>query len=158
MTIDLEELLPCPFCGADAEQIDIEEGENAGGSCIACTRCMASSNVEFEFKENFVSNWNSRVDSDRIRALEAENARLREVTLEEAAQAVEGKCREIERKNCCGRGVRSSYGDYEECCGNYDLIITDVEATAAIRALKATPPGFHLVPVEPSDVGEHNAI
>lgn len=53
-------LLPCPFCGAAAERIDIEDGENAGGSCISCTVCQASSNVEFEFKENFVSNWNRR--------------------------------------------------------------------------------------------------
>lgn len=55
-----EELKPCPFCGGDAEIVNIEEGENAGGSCVCCTRCMASSNVEFEFKENFVSNWNRR--------------------------------------------------------------------------------------------------
>lgn len=55
-----EELLPCPFCGGTAEIIDIEEGENAGGSCVSCTRCLASSNVEFEFKENYVSNWNRR--------------------------------------------------------------------------------------------------
>lgn len=55
------ELLPCPFCGGEAERIDIEDGENAGGSCVHCTQCDACSNVEFEFKENFVSNWNRRV-------------------------------------------------------------------------------------------------
>lgn len=59
-SMDSGELLPCPFCGARAERIDIEDGENAGGSCIACTQCQASSNVEFEFKENFVNNWNRR--------------------------------------------------------------------------------------------------
>lgn len=60
-------LLPCPFCGAEAERVDIENGENAGGSCISCTGCQASSNVEFEFKENFVNNWNCRaVHSDDI--------------------------------------------------------------------------------------------
>ncbi|RWL14852.1 MAG: restriction alleviation protein, Lar family [Mesorhizobium sp.] len=53
-------LLPCPFCGGKAETVHIEEGENAGGSCVCCEQCMASSNVEFEFKENFVSNWNRR--------------------------------------------------------------------------------------------------
>lgn len=57
-------LLPCPFCGGDAERIDIEDGENAGGSCISCTVCQASSNIEFEFKENFVSNWNRRSPED----------------------------------------------------------------------------------------------
>lgn len=56
-----DELKACPFCGGDAERLDIEEGENAGGSCVSCTVCQASSNVEFGFKENFVSNWNRRV-------------------------------------------------------------------------------------------------
>ena len=54
------ELLPCPFCGGPAEIVEIDGGENAGGSCVACTRCFASSNIEFERKENFVSNWNRR--------------------------------------------------------------------------------------------------
>ncbi len=56
----MSELLPCPFCGGSAERIDIDDGENAGGSCISCTRCQASSNLEFGYKENFVSNWNRR--------------------------------------------------------------------------------------------------
>ena len=60
MTLDREGLLPCPFCGGKAEIIHIEDGENAGGSCVCCTQCFASSNMEFEFKENFVSNWNRR--------------------------------------------------------------------------------------------------
>lgn len=53
-------LAPCPFCGGRAERIDIEEGENAGGSCVCCTVCQASGNVEFGRKENFVANWNRR--------------------------------------------------------------------------------------------------
>lgn len=56
----VESLEPCPFCGGEAEIIEIDEGENKGGSCVSCTVCQASSNVEFEFKENFVSNWNRR--------------------------------------------------------------------------------------------------
>lgn len=54
------ELKPCPFCGGPAEIVHIDEGENEGGSCVCCTRCFASSNVEFGFKENFLSNWNRR--------------------------------------------------------------------------------------------------
>ncbi len=53
-------LLPCPFCGGKADRIDIEDGENAGGSCIFCTACQASGNIEFGRKENFVNNWNRR--------------------------------------------------------------------------------------------------
>lgn len=68
------DLRDCPFCGGDAERIDIAEGENAGGSCIACTRCLASGNVEFGRKENFVSNWNRRADTQAA----DEIARLRE--------------------------------------------------------------------------------
>lgn len=60
-----DELLPCPFCGAPAEIVHIDEGENEGGSCVCCTRCLASSNVEFEFKENFVANWNRRSERER---------------------------------------------------------------------------------------------
>lgn len=56
------ELLPCPFCGGEAERIDFGPGdaENEGGSCIACRRCQASGPVEFSFKENFIANWNRR--------------------------------------------------------------------------------------------------
>lgn len=59
----MEDLKACPFCGGKAERIDIEDGDNAGGSCVACSRCNASGNVEFEFKENFISNWNRRSPS-----------------------------------------------------------------------------------------------
>lgn len=60
---DDEGILPCPFCGGPAEITEIDDGENAGGSCICCTKCLASGNVEFGFKENFVSNWNRRVQT-----------------------------------------------------------------------------------------------
>lgn len=60
MTDNSEALLPCPFCGGKAERIDIIEGENAGGSCISCTCCLTSGRVEFGYKENFVSAWNTR--------------------------------------------------------------------------------------------------
>ncbi len=58
-----DELKPCPFCGGMAEIVEIDEGENAGGSCVCCTTCLASSKVEFGFKENFISNWNRRVQT-----------------------------------------------------------------------------------------------
>lgn len=55
-------LMPCPFCGGEAERITIgdDEPNNAGGDVICCTRCQASSHVEFGRKENLVSIWNTR--------------------------------------------------------------------------------------------------
>lgn len=55
-----EKLKACPFCGGEAERVDIEDGENIGGSFVHCTECDASGNIEFGFKENFISNWNRR--------------------------------------------------------------------------------------------------
>ncbi len=56
-----DELLPCPFCDGEAERIDIEEeGPNFGGSCIECKKCMASSPVHFDRKENLEDSWNQR--------------------------------------------------------------------------------------------------
>lgn len=57
MGIDLK---PCPFCGGEAKLTDIDDGENAGASFISCTRCLASGNLEFGRKENFIQNWNGR--------------------------------------------------------------------------------------------------
>jgi Lar family restriction alleviation protein len=54
------ELLPCPFCGGEAEIVHLDDGDNVGGSCVCCTKCQASGNVEFGRKENFVENWNRR--------------------------------------------------------------------------------------------------
>lgn len=60
----MTDLLPCPFCGAAAERVDVPadiEDENAGGSCIQCTGCVASSALFFDRKEHIVSSWNRRV-------------------------------------------------------------------------------------------------
>ena len=57
------DLLPYPFCGGSAERIDVPadiEDENAGGSCIQCTQCVASTALFFDRKENIVSSWNQR--------------------------------------------------------------------------------------------------
>lgn len=73
-----EELKPCPFCGGKAERhtIEDEEPSNAGGDVICCSRCGASSHVEFGRKENLVSVWNTRPE---LTTLRAENRLLREV-------------------------------------------------------------------------------
>jgi hypothetical protein len=71
LTGDMEpgELRPCPFCGGDAERVDIPEacsendlsGEpNAGGSFIRCVKCDACTSLEFGRKETLEERWNSR--------------------------------------------------------------------------------------------------
>lgn len=72
-----EELKPCPFCGGKAERhtIEDEEPSNAGGDVICCSRCGASSHVEFGRKENLVSVWNTRPE---LTTLRAENELMRE--------------------------------------------------------------------------------
>lgn len=59
------ELKPCPFCGGEAQRLTIGENEpnNAGGDVIHCTRCQASSRVEFGRKEHLVSAWNGRAET-----------------------------------------------------------------------------------------------
>ncbi len=66
---DLIALAPCPFCGGEAERIDIPTvgsdpdlggDPNAGGSCISCKRCAASTALHFDRKENLYSSWNDR--------------------------------------------------------------------------------------------------
>lgn len=71
MTHDPREALePCPFCGGEAERIDIPTvgsdpdlggDPNAGGSCIQCKRCTASTALHFDRKENLYSSWNDRM-------------------------------------------------------------------------------------------------
>lgn len=58
------ELLPCPFCGGEAEIVEFDDEEvepdNFGGSCVSCTKCHASTAVVFGFKETLYSSWNER--------------------------------------------------------------------------------------------------
>lgn len=61
-------LKACPFCGGDAERLDFEtvgsalgEDPNAGGACIQCKQCGASSPVHFDRKENLDDSWNRRI-------------------------------------------------------------------------------------------------
>jgi Lar family restriction alleviation protein len=56
-------LEPCPFCGGKAERLTLPEDSfgNGGGDVITCSRCQASSHVEFGRKENLVDRWNTRL-------------------------------------------------------------------------------------------------
>lgn len=66
----MTDLLPCPFCGAPAEKLELTDEPNIGGSCISCTHCQASSAVEFEFKETLIERWNRRQRTGRDLAIE----------------------------------------------------------------------------------------
>jgi hypothetical protein len=72
----MTDLLDCPFCGGKAEVCDIEDGENAGGSCVACTGCMASSKLEYNYKDTFVEAWNARTPSAQLADKDAVIAEL----------------------------------------------------------------------------------
>lgn len=55
-------LLACPFCGGEAERVDIEEpDDNFGGSYIHCKQCNASSQLQFDRKETLERIWNERI-------------------------------------------------------------------------------------------------
>ncbi|MGY3359719.1 Lar family restriction alleviation protein [Bradyrhizobium sp. GM0.4] len=56
-------LLPCPFCGGEADRQDIEAidgDDNPGGSYIECTACGACTQIHYGRKENLIDSWNSR--------------------------------------------------------------------------------------------------
>lgn len=79
-----QELLPCPFCGGKAERLTLPEDSfgNGGGDVITCSRCQASSHVEFGRKENLVDRWNTR--------LTAQSGEGRAAIIEECARIADG--------------------------------------------------------------------
>ena len=63
-----DEVKKCPFCGGEVKRIDIEQGENFGGSCVECQQCLACSKVEFGQKDTFIEAWNTRAEETKLRA------------------------------------------------------------------------------------------
>jgi Lar family restriction alleviation protein len=61
-----DELKPCPFCGASAEIIEVEETDNQGGFVVCCTGCQASTKVWFPLKDDATrilrDEWNRRAE------------------------------------------------------------------------------------------------
>ena len=83
-----QKLLPYPFCGGEAERVDVpaeaDYDDGAGGSFIQCRRCVASTGLHYEFKENLVSSWN-----DRAKPLPAVERTIANEALRRAAEVVE---------------------------------------------------------------------
>jgi Lar family restriction alleviation protein len=91
----VEELKPCPFCGGEAKRFTIgnDEPNNAGGDCIGCGQCGASSHVEFGRKENLVSCWNTRPESESVTVMREALKWIAEVQ-----QGTAKDCREVARE------------------------------------------------------------
>lgn len=51
------ELKPCPFCGGEAERMDMKSMRE---SCISCPSCGASTSLSHEDSAGFVMAWNRR--------------------------------------------------------------------------------------------------
>lgn len=45
---------PCPFCGGMAEIVEIDEGENAGGSCVVAAPTCTASSESVWLQEDFI--------------------------------------------------------------------------------------------------------
>ena len=63
------ELLPCPFCGGKPKRFTLSDPVNFGGDVIECTKCQASTQVQFNFKETIEEMWNTRTPSPTEAAL-----------------------------------------------------------------------------------------
>ena len=87
------ELKPCPFCGGTNIRFDEHRGEGRrmhSGETV-WSMCCYDCGVAFpnRYRRELLEDaWNARVDADRIEALQAEVARLREACgiLEDALQ------------------------------------------------------------------------
>lgn len=118
-----EALLPCPFCGGKAEVFHIGNGPNQGGSCVSCANCLASSNLEFGFKENFRNNWNRRADL----------ARPSQAGDERVARLLDVACGAT---TMIAHALDDGHID-EEVAGNFEALLTELnDAIAAMDTPK----------------------
>ena len=80
MTDTATDLLPCPFCGGDAEITNQDdEGQNNTYRVVGCVRCASEMRCllawtdENNDHDNFlISSWNTRTDSAEVIALRTE--------------------------------------------------------------------------------------
>ena len=72
-------LLPCPFCGGEAETTSNGRGQYTAGVRCKDTGCGCRLYIAFRSRAEAIAAWNTRAElgSERIAELEAENERLR---------------------------------------------------------------------------------
>ena len=118
----VEELLPCPFCGGEAKRVTLSDPEpDAGGDVIYCTGvCGASSHVEFGFKENLVSLWNTRLSAEKSGEQPAPLAGVERLILVQRLFRFRG-----------GTPSAPSVGLYVECCREADAILAAIQRPPA---------------------------
>ena len=80
-------ILPCPCCGARAEEQEANMPEYEGGSFIECTRCGLTTPVEFDRKENLVAKWNARVVAASVAGATSRDAEGADAALSAAKDA-----------------------------------------------------------------------
>ena len=71
--MDSEALKPCPFCGGEAKYYYYTPRDHN----IECESCSNGTCLH-ETKAEAITAWNTRADDDRIEALKADKAKLRE--------------------------------------------------------------------------------
>ena len=80
-TMSDETLKPCPFCGCAFPAVGYDGDAKTLGrkECITarCRQCGGETR-KFSSQAEAITAWNTRADDDRIEALQAENAKLRE--------------------------------------------------------------------------------
>lgn len=131
------ELKLCPFCGGDAIRHNLPDDEygNSGGDVIECSACLASSQVEFGFKENLVSAWNRRTpDPAQIRA-DALRAAGREYILEHVMETDWHR----QGRHSAIRGMMVRMGLYAELEAAIDEAIAESATPLSPTAVDGSP-------------------
>jgi Lar family restriction alleviation protein len=54
-------LLPCPFCGGQADFFN-NEGLISDKFCIQCETCFSGTSVDCETEEDAIKSWNTRAE------------------------------------------------------------------------------------------------
>lgn len=115
---EAERLLPCPFCGGEAEVERV--GDYRQSHIIACTECGCRLETGEDAEWNRGNAWNTRAQSARIAALEEALRGIEEGTIE---RPVGSSYREDGKPSKHDRCIHDVWM-YEACEGCIDAHIT----------------------------------